>query len=70
MVIARTDVVVCSARLMRVAVRILGARRSSIGCPKTTKSRRVHLLLQKIARICIMNVGVVLKTLNQVGRIA
>lgn len=52
-----------------MSVLVLWSRRSSIGSPESTKSWWVHLLLQQVARVCIMDIWGILKSLDQIRRI-
>ena len=54
---------------MSETVLIFGTRWSSIGRPESSKPGRVHLFLQKVARVRIVDVRVVLELLNQIWRI-
>jgi len=57
---------ILSCHLVVLTVLGLGSLRGSICCSETTKTWRVHLFLQQIAWAGIMNVGVVLQSLQQI----
>mgnify|MGYP006085317691 FL=1 len=58
---------ILTCHLVVLAVLGLGSLRGAIGCSEATKTRRVHLLLQQIAWAGIMDVGVVLQSLQQIA---
>ena len=55
---------VSDSHLILMCILILRSRRSSISSPEATKSRWVHLLLKKIARVSIMDIWSILKSLD------
>lgn len=52
--------------VVQIAMVLLVALRCSISRPKASKARRVHLLLQKVAVVRVMDVRVVLQSLHQI----
>ena len=60
---------VCSTHLIILRILVLRSRRSSIGGPEAAKSWWVHLLLQKIAWVGIMDIWSILKSLDQIRRV-
>ena len=65
-----TTAVASAANLMiEVAVMVLVTLRCAISRPESTEPRRVHLLLQKVAVVGVVDVCVILQSVDQVLRV-